>query len=129
MQFPLLTSQSYESIISNEVFWQEIDKMQDDMQQTFEEEQAIILLVGNLTSGTSLMLATGVSAWLLRSGALLASLLSALPAWTSVDPLSVLTANDKEKVKKKPKDSDETNKNSTEAADELFSQNYSGKLS
>ena len=42
--------------------------------------------------------------WLLRGGSLIASLLSALPAWSLFDPLPVLESFDDVEVAKRGKD-------------------------
>jgi hypothetical protein len=45
------------------------------------------------------VLSAGVVAWLMRSGALLSSLLSNIPLWKGYDPLPVLTYKDDDEEK------------------------------
>jgi len=49
---------------------------------------------------SGVVLSAGVVAWLMRSGALLSSLLSNIPVWRGYDPLPVLTYKDDEEEKK-----------------------------
>ncbi len=46
--------------------------------------------VAQVVIGSSVAVTAGVVAWLLRGGALLASLLSALPAWSTFDPIPII---------------------------------------
>jgi len=46
--------------------------------------------VSEIMVGSSVAVGAGIIAWLLRGGALAASLLSALPAWSSFDPVPIL---------------------------------------
>jgi hypothetical protein len=46
--------------------------------------------VGQVVMGSGLALSAGIVAWLLRGGALAASLFSILPAWVSFDPIPIL---------------------------------------
>jgi outer membrane lipoprotein-sorting protein len=48
--------------------------------------------VGQVVMGSGLALSAGIVAWLLRGGALAASLFSVLPAWVSFDPIPILVA-------------------------------------
>jgi hypothetical protein len=48
--------------------------------------------VGQVVMGSGLALSAGIVAWLLRGGALAASLFSILPAWVSFDPIPILIA-------------------------------------
>lgn len=61
---------------------------------TFREETTKEGAVGKTVIGSAIATSTGLSAgyviWLLRSGALLSSILSSLPAWQLTDPLAIL---------------------------------------
>jgi len=50
-------------------------------------------LVLGTTAATATVLSVGYICWLIRGGSLFASLLASLPAWTSFDPLWVLSAD------------------------------------
>ena len=55
-------------------------------------------------SATGISLTAAIVSWVMRAGSLAASLLTFLPAWKSVDPLSILVTKStkpKEKAEKK----------------------------
>jgi Domain of unknown function (DUF4347)/Bacterial cadherin-like domain/Bacterial Ig domain len=70
----------------------DLDRMRDDMGEQVELEH---WASGSIAVG-SFGLTVGYVLWLLRGGALLASLLSSLPAWRLIDPLPVLSRVDDE---------------------------------
>ena len=119
----LSTSGGYESLMSDSVLWRKIARMQDDMQQKFDEDRAAATFVTNMATGTGISLAAGVLAWVTRTGAFLTSLLSILPAWKGVDPLAILNNIEKKDIKKKSTDGGKDSKSaSTESVDDLFNQ-------
>jgi hypothetical protein len=70
----------------------DLDRMRDEMSGQADLEHWVS---GSIAVG-SFSLTVGYVLWLLRGGALLASLLSSLPAWRLVDPLPVLSRVDDE---------------------------------
>jgi hypothetical protein len=65
--------------------------------------------VAEIAIGSSVAVGAGVIAWLLRGGALAASLLSILPAWASFDPVPILSRrHDDEQKPNPPEDASET---------------------
>ncbi|HEY7241459.1 MAG TPA: Ig-like domain-containing protein, partial [Burkholderiales bacterium] len=70
----------------------ELDRMRDDLGEQTELEH---WMSGSMAVG-SFGLTVGYVLWLLRGGALIASLLSSLPAWRLIDPLPVLSRLDEE---------------------------------
>jgi hypothetical protein len=70
----------------------DLDRVRDDMGEQAELEH---WASGSIAVG-SFGLTVGYVLWLLRGGALLASLLSSLPAWRLIDPLPVLSRVDEE---------------------------------
>jgi hypothetical protein len=62
-------------------------QMKEDVEQEVVYEQGLVASSVVVTSTFSV----GYVLWLARGGALLASLASAIPAWTSIDPLPVLS--------------------------------------
>jgi hypothetical protein len=70
----------------------DLERMRDDMGEQADLEHWVS---GSMAVG-SFGLTVGYVLWLLRGGALLASLLSSLPAWRLVDPLPVLSRVDDE---------------------------------
>ena len=85
----------------------EYDLLKDSL-DSFREETEHETLMEKTAVGSAIAASTGLSAgyvvWLLRSGALLSSLLSSLPAWQLADPLAILAGN----RKKSDEDSDES---------------------
>src|SRR5262245_14409069 len=83
------------------VFNETFQDMLDGTRRTNREASEIVI-------GSGIAFGAGVVAWLLRGGALAASLLSALPAWASFDPVPILVGRrDKEKPAA-PEDASET---------------------
>jgi hypothetical protein len=74
------------AVLRDAEFRQELDKLRESVQA----EAAIDTRVAASVFVASTGLSVGYVLWLLRGGALLASLLSSLPAWRLVDPLPVL---------------------------------------
>ena len=74
------------AVMKDAEFKQELDKLRE----TVQAEAAIETRVAASVFVASTGLSVGYVLWLLRGGALLASLLSSLPAWRLVDPLPVL---------------------------------------
>jgi hypothetical protein len=70
----------------------DLDRMRDDMDEQAEFQH---WMAGSMAVG-SFGLTVGYVLWLLRGGALIASLLSSLPAWRLIDPLPVLSRVDDE---------------------------------
>jgi hypothetical protein len=65
--------------------------------------------LGKISSGTyavtTASLSVGYVLWLIRGGSLLASFTSALPAWTSMDPLSIVAVTEKDEEDSKDNES------------------------
>jgi len=70
----------------------DLDRVRDDMGEQADLHHWVS---GSIAVG-SFGLTVGYVLWLLRGGALLASLLSSLPAWRLIDPLPVLSRVDEE---------------------------------
>ena len=70
----------------------DLDRMRDDLGEQADLEH---WMAGSMAVG-SFSLTVGYVLWLLRGGALIASLLSSLPAWRLIDPLPVLSRVDDE---------------------------------
>jgi hypothetical protein len=70
--------------------WNQLNTLQQDLAQEAGTNQ----MFQQLAVGTSVVSLTGLTVgyviWLIRGGSLLASTISALPAWFSFDPLPVL---------------------------------------
>ena len=64
-----------------------LDALRDQLQEQGTERRHVVASSIALTTGLSV----GYVIWLVRGGALLGSMLSAMPAWQMIDPLPVLT--------------------------------------
>ncbi|MCP5303552.1 MAG: tandem-95 repeat protein [Pseudomonadales bacterium] len=115
-----LTAQEYESIKNNQTLWKKIELMQADLQKTFDSDAAANTFVANLAIGTGVSLSVGFVAWLMRAGAFLSSFLSILPAWKSIDPLSILIANNTAQGVDHPADKEALDSLPDQTAEELF---------
>ena len=76
----------------------EYDTLRNSL-DAFREEAEHEAVIGRTVVGSAIAASTGLSAgyvvWMLRSGALLSSLLSSLPAWQLADPLAILVGSRK----------------------------------
>ncbi len=82
----------YENLESNSGFLGSIDKMQKELaksSQTLENSAT----VRDTIVGFSLSVTAGFLVWMLRGGALLASMFSISPLWKQLDPLPIVNAN------------------------------------
>ena len=68
----------------------EVRQALDEMRERAQEDMKVEARVAGSVFVVSTGLSVGYVLWLLRGGALIASLLSSLPAWRLVDPLPVL---------------------------------------
>jgi hypothetical protein len=84
------------------VFDETFQDMLDGVRRTDRE-------VSEIAIGSGVAVGAGVIAWLLRGGALAASLLSVLPTWASFDPVPILARrrDDEQKPTPPPEDSSE----------------------
>jgi hypothetical protein len=83
---------SYRRTLGNSSWVDELDRMREQVDNSIKLES---VMVGSsvAVSGT---LSVGYVIWLLRGGLLMSSLLSSLPAWTTIDPLPVLGRSDQD---------------------------------
>jgi hypothetical protein len=84
-------------IETSEVLKRALDSMSTQLQDFAEAEQRQQIIQRSLAEGGGAILSVGYLAWLLRAGPLLASALTAIPAWAKFDPLPVLLAGKKRK--------------------------------
>jgi hypothetical protein len=78
-----------------------LDDMNRQMDSSEDPQHQLLVQVA---SGSSLALSAGFVSWVLRSGALAASLASVMPAWSAFDPIPVLIARRKKRNERKPGD-------------------------
>jgi hypothetical protein len=98
------------SVLNSHALWKAIGAMNDELDEAggkgaYSVEQLVVRVAS--TTGAGLLAA--VSAYLLRGGALLASLISASPLWSVYDPLPVLRdTNDEKRLRVRKKTGDKT---------------------
>ncbi len=81
-----LNLEALELMFADDDLWRDL--------KTIEEVNEADRILVQTVMGSSAVLSTGVVAWVLRGGSLLASLLTTLPAWRSFDPLPIMTKKD-----------------------------------
>ncbi len=86
---------------SMQAMWSAIDKMKQDMADVAEKQTSAVEIRVAAAETTGIVLTAGVVAWILRSGALLSSLISSIPLWKGYDPLPILAYSDDEQKKNK----------------------------
>jgi len=76
--------------------WTAIDQMKQEMAETVEKQTSAVEIRAAAAETSGVVLTAGVVAWILRSGALLSSLISTIPLWKGYDPLPILAYKDDE---------------------------------
>ncbi|MFN0160152.1 MAG: hypothetical protein ACKVQQ_02915, partial [Burkholderiales bacterium] len=90
-------------------FIDQLDRLREDVRQDFDMERSFAITATGVTLGLSVAYVL----WMVRSGVLMGSLLSSLPAWRVLDPLPVLSSGgddeaDDELFDTPPEDADQT---------------------
>jgi hypothetical protein len=85
---------------SIDALWSAIDKMKQEMAESADEQTTAVEFQIAAAKSSGVVLTAGVVAWILRSGALLSSLLSTIPLWKGYDPLPILAYKDDDKKNK-----------------------------
>jgi len=80
--------------------WDALDNLADQISEDSDRRQADIYQTTARVEGTTLAISAGLLALITRGSSLTALLLSALPVWSRVDPLSVLLLSEKERRKR-----------------------------
>ena len=81
--------------------------MKEKIASSTEQESGKVELKVVAIESSGVVLSAGVVAWLMRSGALLSSLLSNIPMWKGYDPLPVLMYKDDDEKEKEEEEFDE----------------------
>ncbi|MDX1735305.1 MAG: hypothetical protein R3228_13110, partial [Halioglobus sp.] len=85
-----------EAVLNSPAMWRGIEAMKQDMDSgSIQSEEFVVQVVS--TTGAGVM--AGIVAYALRGGALMASLISAMPLWGVYDPLPILATKDDRKKK------------------------------
>ena len=80
--------------------WDSLEAMGDQISENSEREQAEIDQTTARIEGTALAISAGLLPLLARASSLAAMLLSSLPVWSRVDPLSVLMLSERDRKKR-----------------------------
>ena len=78
-------------------FLQHLRASSDEIDQAITDQREERSLLVNMAKETGLALSAGFVAWMVRGGALVASLMASLPAWRHFDPIPVLGMDKKDK--------------------------------
>jgi hypothetical protein len=84
-----------ESVLLSEAFRRSLGIVEEDLRRATDMSESNLKFAVGVTNLGGVSLTAGVIAWLLRSGALLASLAATLPAWRHFDPLPVVLTSDR----------------------------------
>ena len=87
-----------------QAMWHALDNMKHQMSDANGSQDPTHRVIVQVATGTSIAMSAGFVAWLLRGGALAASMLSSLPLWSSFDPIPVLFARRKRREDERPQD-------------------------
>jgi hypothetical protein len=83
----------------SEAFRKNLGLVEEDLRRATDMSDRDLKFAVGVTNLGGVSLTAGVIAWLLRSGALLASLAATLPAWRHFDPLPVVLTSDRTRRK------------------------------
>jgi VCBS repeat-containing protein len=78
-------------------FWDDVDRMGQDMEESVEEQEQKMQLSAEAAAGVGISLTAGFVSWALRAGSMAASFLAAMPTWRHFDPMPVLSENKERK--------------------------------
>ncbi len=104
-------------------FWNGLDKMASDLDESVEEQEKKMQLSAEAAAGVGISLTAGFVSWALRAGSMAASFLAAMPTWRHFDPLPVLTEDKgrKDKTVTGAKDDESPDGNDRDTSvDDLF---------
>ncbi|MEE9533805.1 MAG: hypothetical protein V3W06_05265 [Acidimicrobiia bacterium] len=99
------------------VFESRLQTMNRNMREAMEQEVERKALVAKAAMGSGVAISTGLAAWVLKGGSLLANVMASMPAWSAFDPLPVLAGKRKRKLW--GKDSDQAEQDTAEVK-EIF---------
>ncbi|MBT8134634.1 MAG: tandem-95 repeat protein, partial [Gammaproteobacteria bacterium] len=86
-------------IKSIKALWVAIDDMRQQIDEDLTEDITQVQVKLGAISGSGVALTAGIVAWVLRSGALMTSLISTIPLWKGYDPLPILAYRDDDEEK------------------------------
>ncbi len=83
-------------VVTNKRFVDGLQQLDQDLQDSEESSNRRYQLANDTAIGVSLSATAGVLAWALRGGVLFASAMASTPLWSSIDPLRVIAANQRD---------------------------------
>ena len=78
-------------------FWDGLNKMSKDLDESVEEEDRKIALSTEAAAGVGISMTAGFVSWALRAGSMAASFLTAMPMWRNLDPMPILGEDNKKR--------------------------------
>jgi len=110
-----------ESVTLNNSFVEELFKLSRELDEAFENEKEQYRLGSEVAVGTAVSLTAGIVSWILRSGSLIASLMSVAPVWRQLDPMHIVGSNSVEKRKERERrEEDEEDENNNTNVENIF---------
>jgi hypothetical protein len=92
--------------LDHELLWQALDTMRREISGLDNSTGSDSAFAVQISSAGGIVLTVGYISWILRGGALAATLLSTMPMWRQFDPLPLLAA--RKRRRKKKEESEET---------------------
>jgi len=93
-----LSSDVLAETISSDAFRSSMEKMHQEIDETFKEKEHKEDLVFKVATGFEVSLTAGFVAWMLRTGSLAASFFSVMPMWRDFDPVPILSESEEEET-------------------------------
>ena len=90
--------------LDHELLWQALDTMKRELSGSGNSTGSDSAFSVQIASAGGIVLTVGYISWILRGGALAATLLSTMPLWRQFDPLPLLAARKKRREKKHSED-------------------------
>ena len=94
IQMNSLLIDSISTPVQSEIFHADLEKMYQDIDESFEEEKRKNEFADEAATGITLSLTAGFVSWLLRPGTLIASLFATMPTWRNFDLVSILSESE-----------------------------------
>jgi len=92
-------------VVDNPNFLQGLSELGSELQRAAEKDSNRYQIGADSALGVSISVTAGVLAWVLRGGSLIASLMTATPLWSQLDPVRVFSSGrDKQSVDDKAGD-------------------------
>ena len=89
------TSIEMSEVRFSQAFWDGLDQMANDLDESTEEQDRKAQLSAEAAAGVGISLTAGFVSWALRAGSMAASFLAAMPTWRHFDPMPILSADEK----------------------------------